>query len=319
MGFVSTSKFNSSWKGASVTLSGSDLVATVSSGTGSVQTNNKITGPCYFEMTLGATLSGSSTIGISNYGMTLTALVGAGTSSIGYNKDGTVKINNANVATIMTYAANDRIGVAVDPDRQLIWFRKNNGNWNNDVIANQNPVGAVGGISFSTMTWQGLLIAWGGSATASVTAAYASGSWVDTAPTGYSSNDTLQGDGDRVDAIYNVGRGGVIRAQPALETWCDSPLYDLADFSRDIYTTIGEYNMNNPNGSISGQTLENGTPVANKLVVVYDAKTLKPLGFTYSDGSGNYELDCAGRPEVFAVAFDPNDYQMLGYDRLTPA
>lgn len=319
MGFVATSQFESTRKGASVTLSGSNLVATVSSGTGSVLTNNRISGKIYFEMTLGATLSGSSTVGIANDNMTLTSLVGAGTSSIGYNKDGTVKINNATVATIMTYAAGDRIGVAIDPDKQLIWFRKNNGNWNNDVIANQNPVGAVGGISFSTMTWTGLRIAWGGSATASVTVAYASGSWVDAAPSGYSSNDTIVAGADRADTLVNYGRGGVIRAQPSLMTSVDAALYDLDRYAPRTYPNMGWYNINNPNGSISGVITENGTPVANKLVVVYDAKTFKELNRTYCDGSGNYSVDCAGSPEVFAVAFDPTDYRMLGYDRLVPA
>lgn len=318
MGFAATSQFDSNTKGAAVTLSGSNLVATVTSGTGSVMTNNKISGLVYWEMTLGDTLSGSSAIGFANWNHVNTSLIGTTSNSVGYNKDGTVKMNNVTITTIMTYTALDRIGVAVDYVRQLVWFRKNNGDWNNDVIANQNPVGAVGGISFANIPASTLSIAWGGSATSSVTVTYASGSWVDTAPTGYLSNDTLTAAGEAPSLTTNYGRGGILYSW-TFTTQGGPAFYDFDFLKFPVYTTIGEYNMSNPNGSVSGIVTENGTPVGGKLVVVYDPKTMRELNRTYCDGAGAYELDCAGRPEVFVVAFDPNDYQMLGFDRVTPA
>jgi len=73
-----------------------------------------------------------------------------------------------------------------------------------------------------------------------------------------------------------------------------------------------------PNKGVSGQVQENGIPVAGKTVMVYD-NSGNLLGKTLSDGSGNWgPVATLGRSQVWAVAFDPTTYQMLGYDRLTP-
>lgn len=52
------------------------------------------------------------------------------------------------LATIQTWAANDILGIAVDLDLDLIWFRTNGGNWNNSGA--NNPATATGGID---LTW----------------------------------------------------------------------------------------------------------------------------------------------------------------------
>lgn len=312
---LNAATFSSSRKGSSVTLSGSNFTATVSSGTGSVAATNKMSGLTYFEMVIGATLTGSARVGACNNSSGFTGLMGADANSVGYDSGGTVKINNSTIATIMTYTTNDRIGVAVDLVKQLIWFRKNNGNWNNDVIANQNPVGGVGGISLATMTYNVYAPAWGGSATSSVTANFSTASWVDTAPTGFSSVDTMSAGADTADdSSINPGRAGQI-VTPGSNTAATSK---PTQFPYVVYMP-GKFNMNGVQGGVvSGQVTESGSPVSGKLVVAFDARTNLPLGTDYSDGSGNFSIDCAGRPEVYVVAFDPTTFRMLGYDRVTP-
>lgn len=312
MGYLSATVFDSAQKGAAVTLSGSDLVATVSSGTGHVRGSHPISGLTYFEMTLGATLSGSSTIGVAAGNAGLTSLVGAGDASVGYNKDGTVKINNSNVATIMTYTASDRIGVAVDWARLLIWFRKNNGNWNNDVIGNQNPVGAVGGISLANLVGGTVFPAWGGSATASATAAFASGSWTDTAPTGYSTVDTLQ-----PSALSVLNGGADLMAAKSVAL----PAFPGAKKVSGIETRIFQPgNKGSPAAAtvaISGQTRVGGVATGSILVRMYDTRTGEMLDEGYSDGSGNFSFLAQSRDTVYVAAFDPT-YQALIFDQVVP-
>ncbi len=189
MGLIATT-WDSNKKGAAVTLSGGNLTATVSSGTGSVAATNKIGGLTYFELVIGATLTGSSRVGACNSWFTKTGLLGVDNNGVGYDSGGTVKINNATVATLAPYVATNNIGVAIDPIRFLIWFRVAGALWNNDISSNQNPDGAVGGISIAAIV-NDFAPAWGGTATSSDTAQFASGSWTYAAPTGFNSPDSF--------------------------------------------------------------------------------------------------------------------------------
>jgi hypothetical protein len=84
---------------------------------------------------------------------------GEDNNSIGYyNGDGNVYA--ATLGTILgnagTYAPGDVIGVAARIASSgggiatiKAWFRKNGGNWNNDVIANQDPANNIGGFSYT--------------------------------------------------------------------------------------------------------------------------------------------------------------------------
>jgi hypothetical protein len=76
---------------------------------------------------------------------------GSSTESIAYLPSGVVKLNGSTVVTIMGYASGDVIYQAIDLDNQKIWYSKNGGNWNNDILANQNPATNTGGISLSTL------------------------------------------------------------------------------------------------------------------------------------------------------------------------
>jgi SPRY domain len=297
MGIAATT-FDPYYKGAAATLSGSNLVATVSSGTGSVRASNRVTGLIYFEMVVGATLSGSCRIGCCNQSFVFTGLLGVDNNGCGYNSGGTVNINNATVATLAAYAAGNNIGVAIDPFDQKIWFRVNGGNWNNDVIANQNPVGAVGGISISALN-SPLSAAWGGSATASATAKFSSASWTYSAPTGFSSLDAQQSNAEFLGPTFDAAMAS---------TWT------MTTHAGNIFMGYG--------GSatakfISGTIKENGSAVA-KTVFLYSQASGALLDAMISNGStGAFSLSSHGSSQLFAVAFDPTTYQAQVYDQLT--
>jgi hypothetical protein len=79
--------------------------------------------------------------------------------------NGVVTKNNATVTTIQTATTGDTVCMATDFDNKKIWWRKGSGNWNNDVIANQNPATNTGGVDITTIvsaavmlgpTWAGL-------------------------------------------------------------------------------------------------------------------------------------------------------------------
>jgi hypothetical protein len=299
MGFAAASTFDTVNKGAAVTLSGSNTIATTSAGTGSVRGSNRISGLTYGEYVIGATLTGSARVGVCNSAFVLTGLLGVDNNGVGYDAGGTVKINNATVATIATYTTSSNVGWVVNPFLQLIWFRVNGGNWNNDIIGNQNPVGGVGGISIAAIVGS-LSPAWGGSTTSSATEKYASANWTYTAPTGFSSVDTLQASGSNPE---NHGTQTLGRA-PAVSG------------TQYVGLTLGDCGSGK---TIAGVITETGANVA-KMVGIYDQASMQLLDMMMSDPStGAFSLNALGRTQVFAVAFDPTTYQAEVYDQLTPS
>lgn len=79
-----------------------------------------------------------------------------------------------------------------------------------------------------------------------------------------------------------------------------------------------EWRSGGADKSVSGTVKELGVAISGKEVRVYDAASGLPLDRTVSAVDGTYSLKAGGYPAVFVVAFDPTDYQMLGYDRVTP-
>src|SRR5882672_9096314 len=59
--------------------------------------------------------------------------LGLDANGVGYYDDGSVVLNNVVVATLATFAAGDTISLACNSHNK-IWFRKNGGGWNNDVL-----------------------------------------------------------------------------------------------------------------------------------------------------------------------------------------
>lgn len=151
-------------KSTAVTLSGNNLIATES---GVVDFNNDAgrgitaitTGQKkYWEVKVNLIDTDFSTgPGIVNTSMNYTPnqWLGLTANSMGYYSSGEVYCNYTTLGTFITnslstYVANDIVCHAVDFAAGKIWFRVNGGNWNNDVIANQNPATGAGGINFVT-------------------------------------------------------------------------------------------------------------------------------------------------------------------------
>jgi hypothetical protein len=154
--------WNPADKSTSISLSNENLTAStgLSTGTHGLRANGSIaSGKKYFESSSGL-ISALQGIGIANASWPLnnTAL-GADANSISYRPSGAVVGNNSTLATIAAYIVNSIISIAFDLTNNKIWFRVNGGNWNNDVIANQNPATNTGGVDISFATGP-FLAAW---------------------------------------------------------------------------------------------------------------------------------------------------------------
>jgi hypothetical protein len=286
------------------TLSGGNLVAT-STGAGGARSDRAITGLTYFSAVL-TTLTGAPRIGIASTNWNTNNALGSGTDSLGYvPTTGVVAVNGVTLTTIQTSAQGDRIDVAVDAFNRLIWFRTNNGNWNNNVA--NNPVTGVGGIDFTSgMTLFGTMVAAVyASLTGTVWTMQLSTAFTNTPPTGFQSLDVVA-----ISAISSVPPTQFIGS------------YTAAGFgvsaAKECSTRGKHFSGPGPVTVVSGTTKESGVTVSNKKVEVYDRDTGELLGTTYSDGSGNWSVPALGRPTVRVVGSDPTTYNSVVYDNVVP-
>lgn len=126
-------------------------------------------------------------IGISDTTTVPQFFVGSTSHGAGYFPDGEFWTNNTNPISLASFGAGDNIGVAVDITNHKIWFRKNGGLWNNDILANQNPATGTGGLSITTVGSPVFaVIDLRTDAGNKATAQFASGSWTYAAPAGFS-------------------------------------------------------------------------------------------------------------------------------------
>jgi hypothetical protein len=283
------------------TLSGGNLVAT-SSGAGAALATRRVTGKHYFEATI-TTLAGTPSVGFATQTYVTSAVEGASTTSLAYRPSGIVVVNAVTLATIATYVQGNRIGVAIDPTLQQVWFRVNNGNWNNNVA--NDPATGVGGIDYSSMTLNVLIPAIYASVTATVWTMIFSTPFTDTAPTGFTSLDTVQ---------TTIGRSFDSRA--------GSPT-SAPSFTSIIgrYPTGGMSRMFSPAGpitTVNGVVTEGGVAVSGKKVWVYDRSTGNLIGCTTSAVDGTWSVSALGRPTVLVVCNDPTTYNSIVYDNVTP-
>lgn len=141
-------------KSSFIDLSGGNLSTTglASLVDGNVRANvGATTGKKYFEVTVNVK-AGNVAVGIAAGNATLNTYIGSDNNSISFFSTNPVLLNNATILTFSSYSVANVVCVAADLDANKIWFRIDGGNWNNDIIGNQNPVGAVGGLSFAVLT-----------------------------------------------------------------------------------------------------------------------------------------------------------------------
>lgn len=309
-------------KSSYVTLSGGNLTAAVSGGTGRVTATRPITGKTYFEILVNNASSARIGFGCGYaYYANLNNALGSDYHGYGYDASGTVYYNGSSIKTLAAFAATNVIGVAIDPINGLAWFRINNGNWNNAVIGSENPVGAVGGIPLSNLMIgngagagaMSFVPAVGGASSANFTAQFTSGSWTYSAPSGFSAISSYGVSAANSASPQNMC---ITTTKPSAGVVCKHP----ATKRGGKQFTVG--NAGSPLGaavSISGNVKEAGSNVA-RTVFLFDNNTGELLDKVLSDPStGNFTILARGRSQVICVALDPTSFQAQVYDRLTPA
>jgi hypothetical protein len=139
-------------KNANITLSGDNLIAdcdTTAAWQIALSLAGYSTGKKFCSVLMNTVAADNPEgIGVCTGSQLLGTYMGQG-ESISWWKAGTIEFNSGTVATIGGFTTGDVLDMAVDLDAKLVWFRKNGGDWNNDVLANQNPDGNVGGASFA--------------------------------------------------------------------------------------------------------------------------------------------------------------------------
>jgi hypothetical protein len=143
---------NPSDKNANIALSGGDLIATNSgAAAGSVRSiASYSSGKKYCEVTIGSTNSSSFSraLGIANASASLSAGPGSPDANSGVLYQGSAtyfRAAGSGASTGIIYTTTDVVSMAVDFDNSTIWFRRNGGNWNNNVA--NDPATNTGGIA----------------------------------------------------------------------------------------------------------------------------------------------------------------------------
>ncbi len=145
--------------GANLTLSNGNLTATHIGVSGASRTRGTSSSilKTYMEAHVDSmpTPFGDTGLGLCNSSQALGALNSLGDAagnSIGWYDDGSVFVGGSVLTTIQGFVQGDTLSMAANLTAGLAWFRTNAGNWNNDVIGNQNPATNTGGISLSAIT-----------------------------------------------------------------------------------------------------------------------------------------------------------------------
>jgi hypothetical protein len=297
--------FDPNYKSAGFALSGGNLTATASAAA-MVAGTRSISGLTYFECkptTLGTT-PGVGLINSSSVSSPGAANLGADLNSLAFRSGGTVVLNNVTLTTIQTYAVNDVIGVAVDPQNRLIWFRTNTGNWNNSATA--NPATTTEGIDYSTMNCGRVLPAVGSATTTVWVGAFTT--FLNTAPSGFVTVDTVQVGAVRAPLqgpsvpVAAVGAGPTARS-------CQM---GTDNYAKRYFAPAGVIT------TVNGVVSENGVVIAGKKVWVYDRISGDLIGDAVSASDGTWSIACLGRPSVLVVCSDPTTYNSIVYDNVTP-
>lgn len=278
-----------------------------------------LTGKTYWEMkadTIVGTMGPGIVAGDFNYNTQM----GADRQALAYQSGGNIRLNGQNLAVISSYAQGDVIGIAYDPGSKLIWFRVNNGDWNNDGTA--DPATGVGGIDTNaTSSLTTAAVFWPNSvypgasfsvAGGCMTAAFASADWAYSAPSGFLS-------------IEEVGVTGPVMNADPMAFWANAAPEDSGDWCcratelpEDNHTPMISFPAG-PVKTIAGEVQESGVGVAGKLVRVYNKRTGDFVGEGITNGSGGFVIP-ARDPTLphFVVAFDDPEYNAKVYDNVMP-
>lgn len=143
---------------ASVVLSNGNRTVThgnTDNGAGVSSLTTKTSGKYYFEIAVTLWTSGNGNgVGVGNYYTgTFAEFLGSFANGVGVNLGNLSEIFSQGTNThkdLGPVATADVIGGAIDMDAKLAWYRRSNGNWNADALA--NPATGTGGVSFTQGT-----------------------------------------------------------------------------------------------------------------------------------------------------------------------
>lgn len=153
---MANTTWNPSDKVANISLTGSNLIATTTStAQGGLRAVDSLSaGKCYWEVTLGVVATGSSGLGLSKAGISLTARFyvnnASGVGLAGVSTARVLVVDGVNVGPSLTgtWTAGVVVCTAVDLTSQLLWMRLGAaGLWNG--VAGNNPATGVGGVSIA--------------------------------------------------------------------------------------------------------------------------------------------------------------------------
>ncbi len=155
---IAYSTWNTSINSSAITYSNGNLTWTCTACTGNYfiaqGTNNHASGQFYLEVTA-TTVAGGCCYAT---GFAPSGVVPNGPSSnlgfgfgVGYYVGGTVQVQGGATYTLPTYTDGDNIGVAVDLNNKLLWYRKNGGAWNSGVAGTQDPATGQGGLNIAPL------------------------------------------------------------------------------------------------------------------------------------------------------------------------
>jgi hypothetical protein len=191
---------NTTWNGADIlgcSLGGTNnLTVSGVTAAGAVRTIDKLnSGKLYFEYTC-TTWTSNCGVGVANSRAVLSTVAGNPlNASFVQGGNGNVWVNGAQVsgASLGARANGDVIGVAIDLNTPLIWYRvAPSGNWNN--AAGANPATGVGGIPIISITSALIplfgLFAVNSNVAQSITANFGDSAFVGAVPAGFTGGFT---------------------------------------------------------------------------------------------------------------------------------
>lgn len=182
-------------KSSQITLSGGNLIATKNTAFSYASARSiasATTGKYYLECTRTTAPGSVVGIGAANSTASLANYLGVDNDSISaLSTLPNLTANNANVgaygATWNTIGAG--VDVAIDVTNRKIWVRNRGGNWNNDVIANQNPATNTGGVAFPANMASGAVFigvtVFDGAAPDAISVNFGASAFTDTPPSGF--------------------------------------------------------------------------------------------------------------------------------------
>jgi len=226
-------------KSATVTITGSDLIATAPGPSGVRAVDRQIAGKFYWEANFPTGSANSLGVGIANVGASFATLYSlADGAFIAYATTGAVWLNGASAGfTLGAFSPGEIVGMALDMTSGLVWVRRGAaGNWNNN--AANNPATGVGGINFRSIGDAGAIplypAAAFGTGGGQIAANFGAAAFSGAVPSGYTS-------GFPSGAVIPVN---TIATQLAADTWAapPAPAAQLTNISIEQWAQVATIN-----------------------------------------------------------------------------